>query len=298
MKCLVFGATGYLGGHLVPALQARGHEVVACPANQGTDSSRVDISDLQMLSQLDWSVDRVFLFAGKTGTTASFANAQAYVRSNEMGMLNVLECMRQAGSRARVIFPSSRLVYQGSEHPLPETAILEARTVYAANKIGCEFLLQAYAHAYDIPYTVFRVCVPYGNSQGGQYSYGTVGNFIKQATDARRIRLYGDGGLRRSFTHVDDLCRAVILGSEHEDFQNQVFNVPGEDLSLLEAARLIAERLKARIEFVDWPPFDKAIESGSTVFDGSRMLSLFPTLLRQTVAHWADSIPTPQAREP
>jgi UDP-glucose 4-epimerase len=290
MKCLVFGATGYLGGHLVPALQARGHEVVAYSLRKGPESSRVDIGDFQKLSNLDWAVDRVFVFAGVTGTTASFTHCEAYVRGNEIGLLNILECMRLSRSRARVVLPSSRLVYKGSERPLRETAELEARTVYAANKIGCEFFLRAYANAFGIPYTVFRVCVPYGNSQGDQYSYGTVGNFIKQAMDAGRVRLYGDGGLRRTFTHIDDLCQAVILGSTRDDFENETFNVPGEDLSLLEAARLVAARLNADIEFAAWPSFDLAIESGSTVFDGGKMLARLPSVVTRSMAEWAESI--------
>lgn len=290
MKCLVFGATGYLGGHLVPALQARGHEVVACSHRKGPESSRVDIGDVQTLSDLDWAVDRVFVFAGVTGTTTSFADYGAHVRGNEIGLLNILECVRLSQSRARVVFPSSRLVYKGSERPLPETAELEAKTIYAANKIGCEFFLRAYANAFGIPYTVFRVCVPYGNSQGSQYSYGTVGNFIKQAMDAGHVRLYGDGSLRRTFTHIDDLCQAVILGSAHDDFENETFNIPGEDLSLLEAAKLIAARLDADIEFAAWPSFDLAIESGSTVFDGGKMLARLPTVVTRNMAEWAESI--------
>jgi UDP-glucose 4-epimerase len=274
----------------VPALRARGHEVVACSARKGPESSRVDVGDVQTLSDLDWAVDRVFVFAGVTGTTESFTNCEAYVRGNEIGLLNILECIRLSQSRARVVFPSSRLVYKGSERPLAETAELEAKTIYAANKIGCEFFLRAYANAFGIPYTIFRVCVPNGNSQGSQYSYGTVGNFIRQAMDAGRIRLYGDGGLRRTFTHIDDLCQAVILGSTRDDFENETFNIPGEDLSLLEAAKLIAARLDADIEFAAWPSFDLAIESGSTVFDGGKMMARVPTVVTRNMAEWAESI--------
>jgi UDP-glucose 4-epimerase len=295
MKCLVLGAGGYLGSHLVQALNSDGHEVRAV-SRSGQGGPAVDVCDLPGLQALDWAVDVVCMFAGVTGTTASFSQYPRFVNGNQIGLLNVLECIRQSGHRPRVVFPSTRLVYQGSELPLPETATMEARTVYAASKIACELHLQAYAQAFDIPYTVFRVCVPYGNSLGGRYSYGTVGNFIQQALDGGRIRLYGDGSLRRTFTHVDDLCRAIVLGSARQDFANQVFNIPGEDLSLLQAAQGIADRLQARIELAPWPAFDERIESGSTVFDGTKLLARLPSTVQRTMGEWVQAIPPRPAR--
>jgi len=292
MKCLVIGAAGYLGRHLAPALRAAGHEVSSV-ARGGQAGLRVDVSDLKSLQSLDWDVDRVFLFAGVTGTTASFTDYQTSVVGNQIGLLNVLDCIRQSGHRPRVMFPSTRLVYKGSELPLPETAELQAKTVYAASKIACELHLQAYALAFGIPFTVFRICVPYGNAQGERYSYGTVGNFIQQALDTGRIRLYGDGSLRRTFTHVDDICRAILLGSVREDFENDVFNIPGEDLSLLQAAGLIATQLQATIELAPWPDFDARIESGSTVFDGAKLSTRLPLLTQRKISEWVTSISPP-----
>jgi UDP-glucose 4-epimerase len=290
MKCLVIGASGYLGRHLVQTLRAAGHQVGAVSRN-GQADLRADFCDPQSLQALDWNVDTVFLLAGVTGTTASFTQYQSFIDGNPMGLLNVLDTIRQSAHRPRVVFPSTRLVYKGADHPLPETAELQARTVYAASKIACEFLLQAYAGAYGIPYTVFRVCVPYGNSIGERYSYGTVGNFIQQALDAGRIRLYGDGGLRRTFTHVDDICTAIAQGATRKDFENEIFNIPGEDLSLLEAAGLIAARLRATIELVPWPEFDLRIESGSTVFDGGKLSARLSSSTQRTMSGWVTSIP-------
>jgi UDP-glucose 4-epimerase len=294
MKCLVLGAGGYLGSHLAQALRTAGHDVRAV-ARTGPRGTAVDVTDLASLQALDWAVDTVCMFAGVTGTAASFTQFQNFIGGNQIALLNVLDCIRQSGHRPRVVFPSTRLVYKGLEQALPETAELQARTVYAASKIACELHLQAYANAFDIPYTVFRVCIPYGNVLGGRLSYGTVGNFIQQAADSGRIRLYGDGSLRRTFTHVDDICRAIVLGAAREDFANQVFNLPGEDLSLLQAARLIATRFDAGIELAPWPAFDQRIESGSTVFDGSQLEARLPGLVQQSFGRWVMSIPARQA---
>jgi UDP-glucose 4-epimerase len=239
---------------------------------------------------MDWAVDQVFLFAGVTGTTASFKNPESYVAGNEIGLLNVLESIRLSSHRPRLVFPSTRLVYKGSDFPLPETAELEAKTVYAANKIACEFHLRAFSNAFDIPHTIFRVCVPYGNSQGSEYSFGTVGTFIRQALATKRISLYGDGSLRRTFTHIDDLCSFMVLGSASADFENQTFNIPGEDLSLLEAAKFIGARLGAAIDFTAWPIFDLRIESGSTVFDSTKMQTRLPSVTARSMAQWAATV--------
>ena len=290
MKCLVLGASGYIGRHLVAALRAQGHQVVVAPSRSAAAHSRVDLGDPETLTRVDWAVDTVFVFAGVTGTAASFKDAQGYLMGNEGGLLNVLESIRLSGHRPRLVFPSSRLVYKGSSQPLPETAELEAKTVYAANKIACEFNLRAYSNAFDIPHTIVRVCVPYGNSQGSEYSFGTVGNFVKQASETGRIVLYGDGSPRRTFTHIDDVCSFVVSAAASAEFENGTFNIPGDDLSLLEAAELIAARLGAEIAFAPWPTFDLRIESGSTVFDDSKTQSRLPLVLARSMAQWAASI--------
>ncbi|MBP6901699.1 MAG: SDR family oxidoreductase [Burkholderiaceae bacterium] len=287
-RTVFFGARGYLGRHLVAALRASGHDVVV-PTT--ADGGRLDLSDANSLREVSWDVQSVYVFAGMTGTHASFGSALDYVRANEVVLLNVLEAIRQSPFRPRVIFPSSRLVYRGANHPLSEDAEQEARTVYAANKIACERYLQAYASAHGVPYTIYRVCVPFGNSQGTEYSFGTMGNFIGQARRTGQIRLFGDGSVRRSFTHVDDLCRMVIAGAVHPGAENGVFNVPGEDLSLLEAAGCVAHRLVATITTGPWPAADLRIESGSTVFDGARLTTLLGDALTQRVATWASAIP-------
>jgi UDP-glucose 4-epimerase len=290
MKALVLGAGGYIGLHMVHALRARGHEVVAYHGRHGPLEGRLDIGDAQALSAVDWAVDRVFVLAGATGTMASFADAEGYVRSNEIGLLNVLHAVRQSAYRPRVVFPSSRLVYKGSPLPLPETAEQEAKTVYAANKIACEWHLRSHAAAFDLPYSIFRVGVPYGNSQSEQYSVGTLGHFIRQASGQGSIRLYGDGSLRRTFSHVDDICSTLIDGATRADFENETFNMPGEDLSLLDVAQIIAGRLGASIAFAPWPPLDERIESGSTVFDCAKLLRLLPGAAPRRMAQWASVI--------
>jgi UDP-glucose 4-epimerase len=287
VKSLVFGASGYLGRHLLQALRAAGHEAVAPVSPDGT---RLDLRDPTSLTGIDWQVDSVFMFAGVTGTTASFARAREFVQGNEQALVNVLEAIRQTPHRPRVVFPSTRLVYRGAECALAEDAALEAKTIYAANKIACELLMRAYSNAFHIPSTVLRICVPYGTWLGSVHSHGTLGFFIQQASEHGTIRLYGDGSVRRTFSHVQDLCDMAIHAAQSAACENQIFNLPGDDLSLLEVATLVAERLGATITFNDWPDMDLKLESGSTVFDASRWLAATGLAPRHSLARWASSI--------
>lgn len=284
MKCLFFGAGGYLGKHMVYALRRKGHEVIIPLEPDGT---RLDLTRLEALAHIDWNVDAVYMFAGIAGTGASFDQYEKFLLGNDLILLNVLDSIRKSSARPRVIFPSTRLVYRGSDTPLPENAQQESKTLYSANKIACEHYLYAFSNAYDVPYTILRICVPYANLLGQEYSYGTVGSFINQASKTGRIRLYGGGTVRRTFSHIEDLCRITLLASEHPATINLAYNMPGDDLSLNEAASFIAARLGASVESVDWPDMDARIESGSTVFDGCQILETLHTEVHHSFHDWA-----------
>lgn len=289
MKCIVFGASGYLGRHIVADLANQGHEV-NIPLTQ--DGSRLDLTKLKSLVQIDWDVDVVYMFAGVTGTSTSFDQFDTFLLGNELSLLNVLNSIKLSPNRPRVVFPSSRLIYRGSEKQLLEGDLQESNTLYAANKIACEHYLNAYAQAFDIPYTIFRICVPYANLLDEQYSFGTVGNLIKQAKNSGRICLYGGGSVRRTFTHIQDLTEMILSSSLHPLTVNQTYNIPGENLSLYEAACIIADRTKGvLIESVEWPEFDSRIESGSTVFDGKKLSDTLDLPTLQSFKDWANKIP-------
>lgn len=286
-KCVVIGANGYIGKHLVRQLLRLGADVRSygskvCDGQTGI----VDIGDVNSVAAINFDVDYVFLFAGRTGTSISFDEYDSFVRVNELGVLNVLNAIRSSQFRPQVIFPSTRLVYKGGEGALSEDSIKEAKTVYAVNKIAAENYLAAYQNSFGIPYTIYRVGVPYGNLMGGGYSYGTIGAFLKQSLSNGVIKLYGDGELRRTFTHVDDICMQIIVSCQSQDSVNEVFNVHGENFSLLEIASHISAMNRSRVELVPWPEKDLRIESGSTAFDSRKLTKLLNMPLRYYLREW------------
>jgi len=235
---------------------------------------KIDISSSTSVEDVDLNVDYIFMFAGLTGTYVGFDKYQTYNAINEIGLMNLLNAIRKSEFRPKIIFPSTRLVYKGNDKPLKETDEKECKTIYAVNKIACEGILQAYHESFDIPYSVFRICIPYGNLLSTDYSFGTIGFFIKQAKAGKDITLYGGGNLKRTFTHMEDLCYQVVEGAFDSRSNGEVFNIGGETLSLKEAAEIIAEKYGTNVVDVPWPENDLRIETGHTYFEDTKIRSL------------------------
>ncbi|MCP5051519.1 MAG: NAD(P)-dependent oxidoreductase, partial [bacterium] len=251
----------------------------------------LDITDKEQVNNLDTDVECIFLFSGLTGTSVGFKNYDDFVRVNELGLLNLLDQLKESGSRARVVFPSSRLVYKGrKDQKLLESDEKEFKTIYASNKFACENYLEMYRRCFGIDYTVFRICVPYGNLLGG-YSYGTMGFLLGRARKGQDIPLYGDGSQKRTFSHIGDICGIIQAASFMTETKNSVFNIGSRDhLSLLEVAGLVAKKYGVGVTFAPWPDMDLAIESGDTMFDSGKLDRLTRYIYRYTITDWLESI--------
>ena len=277
-KIGVIGANGYIGKHIVSYLQryydvnVDSYDIVAeCDF---PNYHKVNLTDKESIKGLNLDLDYIFMFAGLTGTYNGFNEYQKFISINELGLLNLLDAIKNSEYRPKVIFPSTRLVYKGIDKSLKEDDLKECKTIYAANKLACEGYLQAYHDSFDIPYTIFRICLPYGNLLSTDYSFGTVGFFIRQAKAGKDITLYGGGNIKRTFTHMEDLCYQIIEGSFHHESNGQTYNVGGETLSLHDAAEIIAAKYGAKVTEIPWPERDLRIESSHTYFDDTKIRSL------------------------
>ena len=275
-KCIVIGGKGYFGKHLVYYLQRRGLTVQIYDVQESNEFGykKIDITYPESIAEINLNVDYIFMFAGITGTFAGFDKYQVYNAINEVGIMNLLDAIRKSPYRPKVIYPSTRLVYKGIDKPLKETDEKESKTIYAVNKIACEGLLQAYKVSFDMPYAVFRICIPYGNILSTDYSFGNVGFFIKQAKAGNDIMLYGGGTIKRTFTHIEDICYQIVEGAFNEASNGEIYNVGGETLSLKEAAEIVASKFGTKVVDVPWPERDLRIESDHTYFDDAKIRSL------------------------
>lgn len=290
-KFIVLGANGYIGRHMVGALRKNGLDVLAADVQSGavidgTPFKQIDICDKKAVESADFSCDFIIFFSGITGTYSGFDNYEQYFNVNEIGLANVLNSLRKYPKKPRIIFPSSRLVYKGKDGLLKEEDELEAKTIYAINKISCENLLKAYENSFGIPYTVFRICVPYANLFDDNYSFGTIGFFLKKAKSGQPIVLYGDGSLRRTFTHIEDVCAQLLSAGTHPDSVNSTYNVSGEEFSLREVAGMFAKRFNIEVQFSPWHENDLRIESGHTVFNSKKIERLLHKPIQYHLKEW------------
>jgi len=296
-KSIVFGANGYLGRHLVHFLNQHNHQVLSTGSNhQSIDNHQnyiqADTTNQTDIENINFDVDYIFVFVGLTGTSAGFDQYRQFTETNEISLLNILIHHRKSNSKARIVFPSSRLVYKGlTDVFLEEEAEKEALTVYAQNKLSCENYLRMYAHNFNINHTIFRICVPYGNTLSNDYSYGTIGFFLNKAKKKENITLYGEGNVKRTFTHVEDICESIIKTLSSPKSVNNTYNIGSKDnLSLLETAKLIADKYDIGIDFIKWPESALKIESGDTLFSDKKILNDTNYQYKHTLKNWINQL--------
>ena len=291
-KAILLGANGYLGRHIAYFLKQQQIEfiptdVAETSVDNYTNYRKIDVTNINELQQLDFNVDYVFVFAGLTGTGNSSGIIEKFTKVNEEGLANVIHCCNGVEG-LRIVFPSTRLVYKGIENsPLKENAEKESKTIYAKNKIACEQMLEES----NVDYTTFRICVPYGNLIDDNYSYGTIGFFISKASKGENITIYGDGSLKRTFTHVSDITQSIFKAIQLESTINTVYNIGSNDaLSLLEVANLVALKYGVKVEFVDWPEEALKIESGDTIFDDEKLQTAINYNYKHSLGQWITEI--------
>lgn len=278
-RSLIFGSNGYIGRHLSHEIEKYSNDyycfdIQEKSVDQKANYRQFDVTHSSEFAKLPSDVDYIFWFSGLTGTSNGFDHYSDFIEVNEVGLFNLLDWMRKADCKARIIFPSTRLIYKGKDEALNEDAEKEAKTIYALNKLSAEYSLQMYAHVFGIKYTVFRICVPYGNMFGQDYSYGTIGFFLSNAKQNKPIPLFGDGSLKRTFTHVEDICEVILQSIQYPETLNQIFNIGGENFSLSEVASQFASLYNVPVANLDWPELALKIESGHTVFDSSKLHSI------------------------
>ncbi len=280
-RVAVLGANGYIARNLVyvlkrdyPDYELNLYGIEPKSLDNCENYVSVDMTAKEDVKKIDLSCDIVFMFVGKTGSANGFDEYEAFIDVNERTLLNLLNEYRKQKSRARIVYPSTRLVYKGKDEPQREEDEKEFKTVYAINKYACEQYLEQFHRIYDVQYSIFRICIPYGTLIPKASSYGTAEFMLNKAAKGENITIYGDGSVRRTLTYVYDLCKILIEGAISEGCANSVFNVGGEDYSLKDMAELIAKKYGIGIDYVPWPDDALKIESGSTVFDSSKLDAL------------------------
>ena len=204
------------------------------------------------IQEIDFDCDAVFIFSGLTGAETSMRQAAEFIDANEKFLVKMLDKIKDSNARCRVVYPSSRLVYKDVDGILEENSQLEAKSVYALNKIACENYLKLYHEIYGIDYTVFRIAIPFGELNPVSAKYGIVSKLQEQSIDGE-ITLFGSGDSVRTFTHIKNICEILYSGSLMKQTLNDIFNIGGKTYSLFEIASVFADKYKSHIVYKPWP---------------------------------------------
>lgn len=227
-KILVTGADGFIGSHLVEHLVAAGASVTALAMYNSFDQAgwlddlpaetlermrvvRGDIRDDAMVRRLVDRQDIVLHLAALIAIPFSYDAPRAYIDTNIIGTLNVLEAARAAGN-VRVVQTSTSEVYGTAiRTPIDEAHPLQGQSPYSASKIGADMLAESYARSFGLNVVILRPFNTFGPRQSERAVIPTI---IRQALDpaCTEIRL-GDLTPRRDLTFVADTAAAFALAA-------------------------------------------------------------------------------------
>ena len=230
MKVLVTGAAGFIGYHLCETLLRRGDAVVGFDNLNDYYDISLKEARLERLRTLDGdfafvrgaledqgkletifrhhNFDRVVNLAAQAGVRYSITNPGAYIQSNLVGFVNLLECCRHAET-PHLTYASSSSVYglntsqpfsvhDNVDHPI---------SLYAATKKANELMAHTYSHLYALPTTGLRFFTVYGPWGRPDMAYFL---FTRSILEGHPINVFNNGRMLRDFTYIDDIVQGVV----------------------------------------------------------------------------------------
>ena len=252
MSIIVTGVAGFIGFHVASQLIQRGQSVVGIDnlndyydpvlkqarldhllGHNGFTFRKVDISDREAILNLATEfpdVTEIVHLAAQAGVRCSLENPFAYVETNLMGHLCMMELARRLNKLRHFVYASSSSVYGGNKE-LPfsvDQRVDSPVSLYAATKRADELMTHCYAHLFDLPSTglrFFTVYGPWGRPDMSAYI------FTKAIFEGQPIRIFNHGDMSRDFTYIDDIVAGVLAGVEAPpeggdgNLPNRVYNL-------------------------------------------------------------------------
>ncbi|TFI57198.1 NAD-dependent epimerase/dehydratase family protein [Sphingomonas parva] len=230
MTTLVTGGAGFIGFHVSERLLARGEEVIGLDNVNDYYSTKLkrdrvallkerheryefieaDFADNAALQQATAGkrFDKIVHLGAQAGVRYSIENPYAYVQSNLVGHLNMLELARHR-ELGNFVYASSSSVYGGND-TLPfrvEDRVDHPLSLYAATKKSDELISETYSHLYRLPQTglrFFTVYGPWGRPDMAMWL------FTRAIYEGKPIQVFGEGNMRRDFTYIDDIVSGIV----------------------------------------------------------------------------------------
>lgn len=271
---LVTGAAGFIGARTSEFLIRDGHTVAGVDnLNRAYDPRikeyrlrrlqslpgftfhKLDISQKSVIDHFkDDQFAGVINLAARAGVRASVKDPWAYVESNMIGTLNMLELCRATGTKKFIVASTSSIYGEDPPYPTPEMASSsEPLQPYAASKKGAEAMAHAYHHLYDIDVSVLRFFTVYGPAGRPDLS---IFRFVQWISEGRPVRVNGDGEQSRGFTYIDDIARGTILALK--PVGHEIINLGGHEVITINNLIKLIEDIVGKKAIVEYGPPDLA----------------------------------------
>ena len=292
---LVTGAAGFIGYHVAEALLAQGEQVfgldnVNAYYDRGLKRARLDrllrysgfgfrkldIAEpdaILPLAQELPDVEGIVHLAAQAGVRYSLENPFAYVKSNVMGQVVMLELARRMKKLCHFVYASSSSVY-GANSKVPFSVadpVLAPCSLYAATKRSDELIAHTYTHLYNMPATglrFFTVYGPWGRPDMAYYS------FTRAISEGRPIRIFNRGEMWRDFTYIDDIVQGVLRALQRPPAgapPHAVYNLGNcRPQKLTEFVAILGRLLDRKVELVLEPMQPGDVPSTYADIDDSR----------------------------
>jgi len=269
-KILVTGAAGFIGFHLSKSLLEDGYEVLGIDnVNNYYDPKlkwarldilkkysnfkfeRINIAERDTLTDIfvNYKPTKVVNLAAQAGVRYSLTNPYAYMESNLVGFINIIELCRHNDVEG-FIYASSSSVYGGNtKTPFSvEDRVDQPISLYAATKRANELIAYSYSHLYGLHTTglrFFTVYGPWGRPDMAMYI------FADKICKGEPIPVFNNGKMKRDFTYIDDIIIGT-LSAINKNYKCEIFNLGNHKSEhLLDMINLIEKNvgLEAKIDF-------------------------------------------------
>ncbi len=303
-KILVTGSAGFIGFHLCRMLLDEGFTVHGFDgltsyydvSLKETRHALLDeyeafgrtIAQLEDTAALDAAFDGfvpdiIVHLAAQAGVRYSLENPRAYIESNVVGTMNVMEAARRLDVDHLLMASTSSVYGANDDMPFSETEKCDTQlTIYAATKKANESMAHSYAHLWNLPTTMFRFFTVYG-------TYGrpdlALYKFVDAILEDRPIDIYNHGDMYRDFTYVDDLVRAIRLLIDTPPVRpaNRDAIPDGDSLSPVAPYRVVNIGNSDKVRLLD---FVDAIEEA---LGKKAQRNFMPMQMGDVPATWADA---------
>lgn len=304
MRVFITGTAGFIGFHLAQlllhqggtvhgydgmtdyydvALKRRRHTMLAENAAFATTEALLEDSTSLDAAIDSFKPDVIVHLAAQAGVRYSLENPRAYLDSNVIGTLNVMEAARRH-QVSHLLMASTSSVYGANEDmPFVETEKADTQlTIYAATKKATESMAHAYAHLWNLPTTMFRFFTVYG--PWGRPDMALF-KFVQATLAGKPIDVYNRGEMWRDFTYVTDLVRAIGLLIDTPPVRPTSAGAiePGDSLSPVAPFRIVNIGNSDKVRLLD---FVAAIEHS---LDMKAQYNLMPMQMGDVPATWADA---------